>query len=93
MKDAGVKNIHVSIGTVDLLQLPESVDEPKHNATEVAESITQISQYLSPDIQLCAVIPAPNYKVSEIAYSTDSSAKLKNTDVCTAHAAHVMEYI
>jgi len=69
LKSSGVKKFIISIGTVDLLQLPHSEHNPKEAATKVAASISTLSQTLSPGVQICTIIPSPNRHVSETAYS------------------------
>ena len=68
LKSSGVKKFIISIGTVDLAQLPHETQTPKEAAESVAASISSLSQHLGTDVKICAIIPAPNSHVSQSAY-------------------------
>jgi len=94
LKSTGVKKFVVSIGTNDLLQLPLNSIEPKKAASRVVTSIINLSKYLSPDTQICAIIPGPTSHVSETAYEqfvTQMQRDLQEAQIELIHAGHVMD--
>jgi len=69
LKSNGVKKFIVSIGTVDLINLPFGYKQPQEVATQVAASISAIQQDLGIDCQLCVVTTGPNSRVPYSAYT------------------------
>jgi hypothetical protein len=71
--DRGVKKYVISIGTVDLLNMPDSNISPEDSASNVISALNSFLGHLSSHSQIIYIMPAPNSLISSGSYNAFTS--------------------
>ena len=91
--ERGIRKYIISVGTVDVVRLPDTSSERSQVAKEVANTVLSISQLVHASSSVCYIIPAPNNRMTNASYTqfaTQIVQTLAQTNIKILSFANVM---